>query len=675
MKEIIRNGMKEMSATTQVVRKSSLASTSMRKKPSKKGKKKEKTESWYSRNSRSLWLVITALIGFVSIHPIFAFIRLVLFLAPVIGFCYAMTGNENRFNVLLFVIYLAVLLIVASAFMTSLFTFNALDPPDIQYPSFSLDAFNYAITMDTIETVFVTLYSVLLIAIPVIAIFGSIWAIIVGRIDVAVKTFLKVFIAILLVVIGILVLEASGYEIFGLTDAVKTAAEFYIGSINAIYKWITDLYCLLTGCGGDGGSETMSIIDFLTGTTGYEDPPVGTVITRDDGTTYVAGDINGDGVIDAWEEFFYDLDLKGGPFLLDAMSTNPYQAQIMILSGAPLLASVLNLFFALVFLNRKARTWTIEFFDKEFPELEEDEELHLMHFNYRVFVFGIILLFGAWMMFLNFANLYRETGIIEFSQIGYISIYTILISVAFLTLSAPRVTLYVRSNWKNTLMGLAIGLATLFIMLQFLTGSSKTLSAYDYEYGDYVLLQVFNNFIFIAPAESLFFHVLIPAVALGWMYNRSQKNLERETILTAEKKIEKMEFTIASLDEMQKLVEDEPKKLAWIKARKLYYRRKQRQLKRTVRLDKDFLYQDFNLAMLFYGVVLGSNFAFSMSHWVLSGIDPLIFWLSGLGIIYMIAGVIMTLVAWRFGWLSCILTHAIYNSATIIMLTILSGGI
>jgi len=658
-----------MSATTQSVSKSSRA-----RKASSTGKQgsRTKTESWYARNSRSLWLFITAVIGFVSLHPIFAFIRLALFLVPILGLCYAMTGNENRFNILLFILYVAALLIIASTFMTSFFTFNSLDPPELNYPEFSLDAFNYAVTMDSIESFFIVLYSVLLIAIPGIAIAGAVWAVVVGRIDVAISTFLKIFIAIMFVFVAVLVLEASGYTIFGLTDAVMTAAEFYIGTINAIYEWITDIYCLITGCGDGGGP---SIPDILTDNTGYEDPDVGTTYEDHDGNTVVAGDINGDGVVGPIEEFFYNLDINGGPFLLDAMADNPYRTQIMILSGAPLLASVLNIFFALLFLNKKARTWTIEFFDKSFPELEEDEELHLMHFNYRVFMFGIILLFGAWMMFLNFANLYRETGIIEFSQIGYISIYTILISVAFLTLSAPRITLYVRSNWKNTLMGLAIGLATLFIMLQFLTGSSKTLSAYDYEYGEYVLLQVFNNFIFIAPAESLFFHVLIPSVALGWMYNRSKSNLEKEKIKIAEEKIKTIDYKLAALEEFQELVKKEPKKLAYLKARKIYLRKRQRQLQRTVKLDKDFLYQDFNLAMIFFGVILGSNFLFSMSHWVLSGIDPLIFWLSGLGIIYMVAGIIMTYTAWRFGWLSCILTHAVYNSATIIMLTILAGGI
>jgi len=662
-----------MNATTQSVSKSSLA----RKAPSKQESRK-KTESWYARNSRSLWLFITAVIGFVSIHPIFAFIRLVLFLIPVIGLCYAMTGNENRFNVLLFILYLAGLLIIASTFMTSFFTFNSLEPPKINYPAFSLDAFNYTVTMDSIESFFVTLYSVLLIAVPGVAIAGATWAVIVGRIDVAVSTFLKIFIAIMFVFVAVLALEASGYTIFGLTDAVMTAMEVYLGILNAIYEWITDIYCLLMGnCGGKEtgvdkylAGESMTAQEWATGA---HRPPADAVIENPDGTTYLAGDLNGDGTVDGWEEFQYNW--ANGANLLDAMAENPYRTQIMILSGAPLLASVLNIFFALLFLNKKARTWTIEFFDKSFPELEEDEELHLMHFNYRVFVFGIILLFGAWMMFLNFANLYRETGIIEFTQIGYISIYTILISVAFLTLSAPKITLYVKSNWKNTLMGLAIGLATLFIMLQFMTGTTKTMSAYDYEYGDYVILQVFNNFIFVAPAESLFFHVLIPSVALGWMYNRSKSNLEKDKIKIAEEKIKEINYVLATLEEFQEVFKKEPKKLALLKVRKAHLRKKQYRLQRSIKLDKDFLYQDFNLAMLFLGVILASNFAFSMSHWVLSGIDPLIFWLSGLGIIYMVAGIIMTLVAWRFGWLSCVLTHAVYNSATIIMLTILSGGI
>ena len=626
----------------------------------------EDQKSWYGRYSRSIWLFLTAIVGFISILPIFGFLRLALFVIPITCFCWAMTGNENRFNLLLFAFILAIILVFSSMFMTSFISMSALDPPEIDYPAFSMENFNYTFTLDAIDSFLAPIYTFLLIGIPGIAIAGSIWAVIVGRIDIAIKTILKILGVILLMIIVVAAFDAFGYEIPGVSDAVKAAAEFYLGSINTVYDWITDIYCLITGCDGEGPEW-----DKPTGTPGgIQAPPAGTTTTKEDGTEVTHGDFDEDEDVDWWEEWLYSLFNNQ----YDAALTKGVGFQICVLSCVPWLASGLNVLFSLIFLSKKARIWTINFFDNVVPEIEEDPELHLLSFNYKMGAFAILILFGAWMLFLNFAGIYQETGIIQFTQIGYISIYTIMVVTAVIFLSLPRVTLYVKSNWKNTTIGTFIGLAILYMMLQFMTGSTKTMSAYEYEYTDPAVLQVLNTFVFVAPAESIFFHILIPAFFLGWMYNRARKNLQRETLTIVEQKLEQINNKIDALEEVREIFPKGTKQRAMIVYRLESLRRRKNKLRRPVVLDKDFVFQDLNVYLLFYIVILGSNLLFSISHWVLSGVDFYIFWLSGLGIIYLVAGCIMTIIGWRYGWFSAILTHAIYNSLSIIMLALLAGG-
>jgi len=80
-----------------------------------------------------------------------------------------------------------------------------------------------------------------------------------------------------------------------------------------------------------------------------------------------------------------------------------------------------------------------------------------------------------------------------------------------------------------------------------------------------------------------------------------------------------------------------------------------------------------SLVIFFVFGVLFSNFAFAVTHCLVSGIDFFVFWNSGLGVVLFVGGCWFSFIAIKYGWLSAILVHASYNSLTIIMVLMFMG--
>lgn len=567
-----------------------------------------------------------------------------------------MTGAEKRFNWTLFVFAFSIIFVFASTLMTSFMTFSVLEPPEIDFPEFSMEAFQFEYTLESMDSFFAPLFGVILIALPVLSVVGAIWAVVVGQINEAIKSFTKIFLVVVFMMVVVVVFDMAGLEIIGLTDAVKTVTEFYLNTVNDIYTWLADFFGGNTGGGG---------VEF--GGPGYQLP--GDPYTDPNtGEEKMHCDMDENGVIDWWEEFICNVTNPSGP-TYSALTGQPYFFQIVMVSAIPLLIALLNFMFSLIFLSETARSWMDAYFAPLIPDISPVQEFHLLDFNYKMGFFAIIITFMAWMMALNFAGLYRETGILEYSYILFISIYMAMIVLSVVLLSFPNVTIYTKSNWKNTLVGTTFGLLSLFLSFQFLTGTEYTFSAYEYEYADYTLLQILNTFTFVAPAESFFFHILIPSFCLGMMYNRSKKRLQEGTALLQEESLEVLNNKIDALTELKDVFNKGTYERVQIIRRLRNLKRDRNRLKTMeVNLSRGFMFQDPNVYALFFVVILAANFGFSISHWVLSGMNFYIFWLSGLGIIYLVGGCIMTFIGWRFGWFSAISTHAIYNISTLLTL-------
>ena len=634
----------------------------------------ENKQAINKRYSRSLLLFLSSVVGFMGyasfLSPL-SWMRLVFFLVPIVVLCWSLTGTKKRFNFVLFVLILFLLFLFSSILMSTGFVLLSADlsnPPDLDYPEFAMDLFNYNMTLDAIDSFLTPIFFFIFVGIPAILIAGGIWAIMVGRINEGVKAIIKVFVIFVMLTLVVLAFDCMGMEIPGVTQAIRDAMDTYMNMVNDIYKWIT------------GGNDFIP--DKPVGTPGNQLP--GDTIPGPDGETgtsddIIAGDLNGDGVVDWWEELIYWLNHLPGGYSgigINATQKSPIGLQICVASSLPMTISGINVLFSLIFLSKKARMWNDEFFDDFLPK-EEKMPIHLLHFNYKMGTFVGIIIFCAWLMFLNFARIYEETGVFQFTEIGYISIYMIMIAVPVVFLSMPRVAIYTKSNWKNTLKGTVFGLGILFLCFSFLTGTSRTLDAYSLEHTEFAWQQILNNSIFVAPAESMFFHVFILSFALGWMYRRGMKNSRSLSEAMVQDKTNKIDIQIETI-ELIKNAFPKGKKVTLALSKQI---NELKEDKATLGVDsmlrKDFMFQDLNSYVLVYIIIILANFCFSISHWIiLAGtIDFFVFWLSGLGIIYLVTGCIITFIGWRYGWLSAILTHSLYNIIQILMALMYSGAI
>lgn len=628
---------------------------------------------------RSIFLFLSSCIGFFGYSAIFkglGWLRLVFFLIPIIFLCSALTGTRKKFNYVLFMLILFLMFLFSSILMSTGFILLSVSatPPDLDYPEFAMDLFNYNMTLNAIDSFLTPIFFFIFVGVPAILIAGGIWAIMAGKINEGVKAIIKVFVIFVMLTLVVLVFDGMGMEIPGVTQAIRDSMDTYMNMIDSIYEWATSM-----GVDIDPNATDTSFggrLSIPPGSTG--DPNTKATDVLPDGN--LAADSNGDGVVDWWEQFCWDyaqaLSVGTMDALKDATLSSPIGLQICIASSLPMTISGINVLFSLIFLSKKARMWNDEFFDDFLPK-EEKVELHLLHFNYKMGAFVTIIIFCAWLMFLNFARIYEETGVFQFTQIGYISIYMIMIAVPVIFLSMPRVAIYTKSNWKNTLKGTVFGLGILFLSFSFLTGTSRTLDAYSLEHTEFVWEQVLNNLIFVAPAESMFFHVFLLSFVLGWMYRRGMKNSRNLSEAMVQDQTNKIDTQIETIELIKNAFPKGKKETLSLSKQINELKEEKATLGVDSVLRKNFMFQDFNSYILVYIVIILANFLFSISHWIiLAGtIDFFVFWLSGLGIIYLVAGVIITVIGWRYGWLSAILVHSIYNITQIIMALMYSGAI
>nr|MDO8118636.1 CPBP family glutamic-type intramembrane protease [Candidatus Sigynarchaeota archaeon] len=88
----------------------------------------------------------------------------------------------------------------------------------------------------------------------------------------------------------------------------------------------------------------------------------------------------------------------------------------------------------------------------------------------------------------------------------------------------------------------------------------------------------------------------------------------------------------------------------------------------TVSLNRLLFSKGQYLALVIVLCFIIPNFIFSSYHVFRSSYNLLDFWTSGMGFIYLGTGCWLTFVTLRFGWLPCILSHALINIISILLL-------
>jgi len=283
--------------------------------------------------------------------------------------------------------------------------------------------------------------------------------------------------------------------------------------------------------------------------------------------------------------------------------------------------------------------------------------------DFSFLIFLIIELICAFVLYLT----YDLESFLNYQNLGFFSIYLLITAVTSILMF-----LGVGSATKNsvqTIYGIIIGVALLFLFANMFT-QVRTLDLMNLEYPSLSSIKILNQFLFVAPTESQLLHVFLPSLVIYYylIQNRvlSKEELDAQIrfisfeiensndIATAQKQTGNMKAYAAKIKEINN------KKLKKYKLENI-----------QPGIDSEKLTTQNFVVYLVY--CLGFNILFSILHWFKSGLGFFIFWSSGIGFLYLSAGMILTLVSYKFGWLSGVLTHAIYNTISL-YLAILMGS-
>jgi len=298
----------------------------------------------------------------------------------------------------------------------------------------------------------------------------------------------------------------------------------------------------------------------------------------------------------------------------------------------------------------------------------EDLKIRLVKFNAPATIFGIAVLVYAFAMFLN----YNNSGI-------DISLYTVITAFCLILIIIGILPVRTGSFFK-CLQGTLVGVGGVFFFYNILSSGLSVL-----EFTDASLpIRILNQIFFVAPTESLIFHVVIPGLGLlatYYIFKHFKNKSKDETVqakivrLSAEqaknrellnqavmsnsraisyqgKTITEHELSIVifNLDNEIKVLEAKAEKDSTITLNTLLFSKAQ------------------YLALIVLLSFILPNFIFSSYHVFRSTYNLLDFWVNGVGFIYLGSGCWLTFITLRFGWLPCILSHALINIISILLL-------
>jgi hypothetical protein len=224
-----------------------------------------------------------------------------------------------------------------------------------------------------------------------------------------------------------------------------------------------------------------------------------------------------------------------------------------------------------------------------------------------------------------------------------------------------------------------IGEFGLFLIVQLFNTYNKTFDVLSLETVKTGIGYIMNQFLFVAPTESLLFHILIPSLVIGLLYVYTERTVLKYDSEEFNQKLHSIEASISTKEEMVDYYRTtgQKKKLAEEKSNLNDLRQKKNELSRKERkarvTDKSLYGRSIYVAVIFAFAIILPNFIFGLYHWFNSDVDFFVFWTSGLGVLYLVSGCWFTFISLRYGWLACILTHAIHNSLTIIIVLLFMG--
>ena len=300
-------------------------------------------------------------------------------------------------------------------------------------------------------------------------------------------------------------------------------------------------------------------------------------------------------------------------------------------------------------------------------EPEKDYEIKIVKFNAPAVILGTIILIYAFGIFLTYTN----TGM----DMGLYLIITIFCLILIIVGIIPLKT----GTLSKTLEGCAFGVTGIFLFYQLLTSGLSVIDPADMS----LPIQLLNQIMFTAPTESLIFHVVVPSLGLLVTYYFYRRSDKRNKIETLEKKQKQLELLESKLRELFNQIVISNVKTIKYKGKsysqnelssEIFNTTNQIEILKLQQVQKSkismnqliFSKTPFLILSIALAIIL-PNFIFATYHSFRSPYNFLDFWGSGIAFVYFGAGAWLTFISIRYGWLPCILSHALVNILSIIL--------
>jgi hypothetical protein len=547
---------------------------------------------------------------------------------------YALAPDSKYINIFIFLGVLAFYFLLP----TNLLTFNISKPMNFV----AVERFAFGI-IDVVSIIF-------FVGIPLLAIVGSIYALIIGKVSSAITTIVQTILAMGFVSAFALIFKVFGIQLFGITDFILN---FYAFLLELILMLPVVIYA-----GMDGLANFVSL--------GLVDLP-----------NLPSSQVN------ALQNIRFDA-------LFTQLSSMNHQTLIFsIHDSLPFFLALICLVSMLIFSRREWEREVMRFINEyEFnPKSMKPKRRYLPYLNIKMLFYILFLLIAGFGIFLTYNKIYAHTGKLnapiftDLSYFGYFSIY-LFMSIIPLTLIAinPRGFFYYKdATAGNTIFGTIFGVLGLFLLLQIFNSATRTFDALSLDYVSQNILYIANTFVFIAPSETILFHFFFQALILGSVLTYTKRTMDNNNYLTVNQQLEETEDKIYVVNNVIEIHKGYGNKEGIAKAQQRLNQleQKKRKLKRDKKkiiLTEKSIYSKFAyIVLILVFAIVFPNFIFAIFHWITSEIDFFIFWSSGLGVIYLISGAWMNFITMRYGWLAGILTHALHNSSQIILILIFTG--
>jgi hypothetical protein len=625
------------------------------------------------------WTVqlIGSIVGISSFFILPGVFKFFSFFISIFAFAISVRSVDNYFSMSVLVICLCIF----AMFSSSLLTFD------------SQNSINYRAYISYAETGAGAVLVISGVGVPILLILGGIWGIIRGNAVGGTTAFFKAFL-----IAGVGLVICFIFEVFHIPTGgfSKFVLDFWNELISFIFEAPIQLYE-----GVDQVLENLGLpIDL-------PNIPKNKHFRQPKKTTKVGGgggggsSDTGNPVVDVIVNTF-----SGSSFDTSEMdhSTTVYA----IPDALPLIAGLINLVSIPFFKNPKTEkaivSWLSSFGKEPRKTIKKREDKRLPYANFFMICYGVVLMFAAFFIFLSYSHAYGSDTKQDWRTIMFI--YYMLMTFVSIWL-LQKYHHYTPATFVNTIKGTFFGIVGLYAMTR-LFMDQVVMSVFStvgmHSNSQYVV----NTFVFVAPAETFAFCLLIPclimtAISIHWgkePRSEEQINLRSritrldDMIIVENKNIEQQDSIIDAWkfmgtnskmsEEKRKVVETKValetdnidtmrKDLA--KNKKLRQRliKEEKELRPEIPFNE--LIENPSYLVIFMVGLIGAAFLFASAHWIMLSpeLDYNMFWLGGLGVIYFSGGFWFIIIGLKYGWLSAINVHAIYNTLTIIAVIVLTA--